>query len=118
MSFHSHPFHEMVIRMLKRYGDLYSLNDILEQIADGRMQSFCRGETWAVTQINEYPRRKALDLVFVVGDMEELERMESDIIAFGRKMGCTLIMTNGRMGWLKKKFKGWKAVSCMFVKEI
>lgn len=114
----SHPFYAMTVEMLKKFGDLYTFDDVVERIKDGRMQSFARGETWAVTQVNEYPRRKVLDLVFVVGDLDVLESMEQDILDFARQHECSLIMANGRMGWLRKKFEGWKAVSCMFVKEV
>lgn len=118
MRHYVHPFHDATVKMLKKFGDLYTIEDILERIKDGRMQSFARDETWAVTQINEYPRRKVLDLVFVVGDLDVLKPMEQDIIDFGRQQGCSLIMANGRMGWLREKFEGWEAISCMFVKEI
>ena len=104
--------------MLTRFGGFYTVDDVVEMVRDGRMQSFTLGDSWAVTQIAEFPRKRVLDIVFMVGDAAELELLEADLIGFAREQGIDYMMANGRMGFLHKKFSGWKAKSITFVKDL
>jgi len=102
--------------MLEEYGGFYTVEDILQLIQEGKMQSFAKGDTWVVTQVNEFPRKKVLDIVFVVGDMEDLHELEPQLEAFKQEIGAEMMTSMGRMGWLRKAFKGWEARSINFVK--
>jgi hypothetical protein len=113
-----HPNYHRVVRMLERFGGFYTFEDILECISKGTMQSFAFGNSWAVTQICEFPRRRTLDIVFMVGEEKELQLLESDLIGFAREHGIDYMMANGRVGFEKKKFDGWKHVSSTFIKEL
>lgn len=104
--------------LLVRQGGLYTFDDVLACIDRGTMQSFAKGDTWAVTQIHIFPRRKVVDMVFVLGDMNDVKDLESEVIAFAKEIGATLLMATGRLGWLKSHFDGWHPVSANFVKEL
>ena len=43
------PYHAKFAKALARQGDLYTLQDILERLADGRMQSFAEDNSWMIT---------------------------------------------------------------------
>ena len=53
-------------------GGLYTLNDILTAIAEGRMQSFVEGNSWVITQVMSFPRAKVLEVFAAVGDLDDL----------------------------------------------
>lgn len=112
-----HPMRERVEQMLRDSGDLYGFEDILDLIREGKMQSFALNDSWAVTQICEFPRKRVLDIVFVVGDLDDLEVLESDLIGFAREHGIPMGWANGRMGFMRKAFPGWEMVSATFMKE-
>jgi hypothetical protein len=57
-----------VERALHDGGDLYTFDDIMALIKEGKMQSFTCGDTWIVTQVNEFPRKKVLEIALVVGE--------------------------------------------------
>lgn len=122
----THRFYEQAQRALKACGGLWELEDILSEISRGTMQSFVRENTWAVTQIHIFPRRKVLDLVFVVGEMKDLLPLEDEIVEFAKYVGCSLIVANGRRGWLKRRFdkevlphsKHWKTMTATFYREV
>lgn len=103
--------------MLEKSGGFYTVEDILDHIHEGKMQSFATDRTWVVTQIHEFPRKKVLDIVFVVGEMEDLEELEPQLENFRREIQADMITATGRLGWLKKYFKGWKPTSVNFVRE-
>lgn len=104
--------------ILLEQGGFFALSDIIVAVKAGGMQSFALGESWAVTQICEFPRRRALDIVFMQGDLEELKSLEVQIVEFARKHGINYLMANGRRGFIKKAFPGWRMASATFVKDL
>jgi hypothetical protein len=101
-------YHAKLEKALKRAGGLYALSDILERIADGRMQSFVEDNSWAVTQISLFPRARALEFIALVGDLKDIEALQEQVLAFARRTACDIIVAQGRHGWapLAKKL-GW-----------
>lgn len=114
-------YHAKLARALARQGGLFSLNDILERIANGTMQSWVEKNSWAVTQISIFPRRRILEIVAVVGDLGDCRILHDEIIKFADKMGVDLVAAYGRLGWLKDARKnGWtiKTQSYLYHKEL
>lgn len=105
-------------RMLRDSGDLYTLEDILDLIEQGKMQSFVDGDTWVVTQVHEFPRRKVLDIVFVVGHLGQAVQLLPQLYMFANEIGATLITGYGRDGWDAVKQPGWKKVGSLYAKEL
>lgn len=106
-------------RMLRQTGNLYTLEDIIERIEDGRMQSFVQGDTWVVTQVNEFPRRKALDIVFVVGFMADAIQALPQIYEFAEEIDATMVMASvGRDGWWSYAQPGWKKLGSVYAREL
>ena len=108
-------------KALARAGDLYSLDDLLERINDGRMQAHVSRETIAVTEISVYPKRRVLTIILLVGDLEDGENLHAQVLDFARKMSCDAIVTQGRVGWARlAKSHGWQTVSTnmVFRKEV
>jgi hypothetical protein len=108
-------------KALARAGDLYSLEDILERIADGRMQAHVSRETIAVTEISVYPLRRVVTIILLAGDLEDGEDLHEQVFDFARKMECDAVVAQGRVGWARlAKSHGWKTVSTnmVFRKEV
>jgi len=108
-------------KALERAGGLYELGDLLERIADGRMQAHVSRETLAVTEISVYPRRRVLTIIILVGDLDDGENLHRQVFDFARKMECDAVVAQGRVGWAHlAKSHGWKTVSTnmVFRKEV
>ncbi len=102
-------YHRKLQRALDYQGGLYALPDILERISDGRMQSWVRGNSWAVTQISVYPRRRLLEIVAAVGDLGDCRILHGKILAFASEMNVDLVAAYGRRGWAREADRhGWK----------
>lgn len=104
-------------RMLHLTGDLYTLDDIMELIEDGKFQSFVEGDTWIVTQVNEFPRRKVLEITFVVGDINEAVRALPRIYEHAENVGADRINALGREGWWVFADAGWSKVGVVYAKD-
>ena len=105
-------------RALKFGQNLYTLDDIKHNLDAGWMQAHTVGDTLAITQINVWPRRKAVDVILVVGNMDEALQLENVVENWGKDIGADLITAIGRPGWWKFRTSGWKQVGTMYAKEI
>jgi hypothetical protein len=105
------PYHKKLSRVLDRMGSVYLVQDILAAIAENRMQSFCVGNSWAITQVVDFPRAKVLQLVAYVGDLKDVDALHQKIIDFADEANVGLLSTYGRPGWLREgswQRLGWK----------
>ena len=110
------PYHAKLARGLERLGGLYTLNDILTAIAEGRMQSFVEGNSWAVTQVVSFPRAKVLEVFAAIGDLDDLRILHDRILDFAAEEGIGVIRAYGRKGWLPDASRrGWKVKARFFV---
>lgn len=112
-----HPLREKVDLVLKRLGGFYNYDDVMEGIAKGDFQSFAKGDSWVVTRVAEFPRKDAVEIFFMLGNMDELRELEGEVIAFAKKLGITTGLANGRLGIMDKAFPGWKAATATFIKD-
>ena len=115
------PYHVKFAKALARQGDLYTLQDILERLADGRMQSFAEDNSWMITQISNFPRRRVLEVIGLVGDLKDYRALDEKLVGFAGEMNVDLVSAYGRRGW--KPFGtalGWKikASNYLFTKEL
>ena len=109
-------YHRKLARVLDRMGGMYTLNDILTAIAEGRMQSFVQGDSWIVTQIQTFPRAKTLEVLAAIGDLDDLRILHDRIIAFAAEIGAGVIQAHGRKGWLPDAARrGWRVKARYFV---
>jgi hypothetical protein len=109
-------YEQKLDRLLDRMGGLYTLGDILERLGDGRMQSFARGNSFAVTEVGAFPRRKVLDILVAVGDLGDCVRLHDDIVRFADRQNVSLVRAYGRRGWMPwMADRGWRCLTKNFV---
>jgi Mg2+/Co2+ transporter CorC len=106
--------------LLKMNGDLYNLEDIVDMISDGRLQSFPHEDgSWIVTRVCEFPRKRVLEIVVAMGNLETIKSMEHSVRDFARLHGCAMLMTSaGRSGWEGEMTPGWRRIGTTFLAEI
>jgi polysaccharide deacetylase 2 family uncharacterized protein YibQ len=109
-------YEQKMARVLDRMGGLYLLDDIMTRIEDGRMQSFAANNSWAITEIQQYPRARQLQVLAIVGDLGDTAALNDQVLAFARKIDVGLVATHGRRGWLEHGHAlGWKLKSRSFL---
>jgi len=109
-------YEQKLARVLDRMGGVYNLGDIMERLDDGRMQAFAHRNSVLVTQVNCYPRAKALDFLVAVGDFEDAETLHDEALRFAAQHDISLIRAYGRRGWTPFiRDHGWRPVAKNFV---
>jgi hypothetical protein len=80
------------------------------------MQSFAENNSWAITQISIYPKARVLEIVAVVGDIDDLRVLHDRVLEFAATMGIGVINAYGRKGWLPDARKrGWRVKARSFI---
>ena len=113
-----HPYEVGIRRALELEGGLYTFEDVLHNIRHGDMQSFTEGESLLVTRISQFPRKKALELVLMVGRADELLVLEPQLIDFALNHGCDVMLGYGRLGWENFMTDGWRKVYSFYIKDV
>ena len=109
-------YHAKLARVLDRMGGTHTVSDILIAIAEGRMQSFVEGNSWAITQVVSFPRAKVLEVFAAVGDLDDLRILHDRILDFAAEIGVGLIRAYGRKGWFPDAMvRGWRVKSRYYV---
>jgi hypothetical protein len=116
-------YEQKLARVLDRMGSVYLVDDILTAINEGKMQSFVVNNSWAITQVQDLPRARQLQLVAMVGDLADLDPLHAKILNYADEVNAGLLSTHGRLGWLREgSFErlGWrlKAKSQLYQKEL
>ena len=115
------PYHRKMARVLDRLGGLYTLNDILSRIAEGKMQSFVVNNSWAITEVQDFPRVRQVMIVALVGDLADIDALQAKIFDYAAEIGAGLVSAHGRMGWTPHaKARGWrvKTTNYLFHKDM
>lgn len=106
-------------RALREAGDTHDLTDILADIACGQMQSFVWHESWAITRIIIFPRKKVVEVFLVMGDDADMPELEAQVKRFARLEGATMIRAMGREGWARRASeRGWIVGPRLYLTEV
>lgn len=114
---------EVLKPALARAARFYNAGDIQSRLANARMQLWVaevdgRVRTACVTEIQDYPRCRALGIVFAAGEGFGLwKEWLQDLLICGREMGCSVLVSHAaRDGW--ERAAGLRKFGTAFIMEI
>lgn len=105
-------------RALAVSGNLFNMDDINDHLKVGKIQGHVEGDTWAITQVHDWPRRRAVNILYVVGAMGDAGALEEKVEKWAESVGADIITAVGRDGWWNYRTPGWKKVGTLYLKEI
>ena len=112
----AHPYERKLARTLDRMGGLYTVNDILTAVGENRMQAFAEGDSWAVTQVVQFPQKLVMEVLAALGDINECRILHDRILQYARAAGVDLISAYGRRGWIADaNSHGWKVKAANYL---
>lgn len=104
---------------LRRGGGLYTPQDIIDACRDGEMQMWTHEDSFAVTQIVNFPRKRILNVVLVVGHMKDLDSIWPNVLQFAQDVAVDFVRAVGRPGWINVIPRwGFHPISSVWVREI
>ena len=88
----------------------FTIEDIRNRVASGQYQFWPGANSAVITEVIQYPRKRALHIFLAGGQMDELASMYPDVEAYARFRECTSVTLSGRRGWLRSfmaKYNGF-----------
>jgi hypothetical protein len=105
-------------RALQMGHDLYTFDEIMDGIYAGKFQSFAHGDTWCVTRVYDFPRKRVLDIFLVVGNIGEFHILEEQVTEYAKGIGANKMTATGRLGFEGYLDRGWKKTAVVYDKEL
>lgn len=106
---HPDELRRRLARALEVGGNVYQATDIMLAVEQGRMQSWTKNDSLVITELLQFPRACAVNIVLAVGALEDVMSLQPDIEEWGREHGASVMRMEGRKGWSKVlPAHGWK----------
>lgn len=105
-------------RALDLAGNTHTIEDIQQAIARGQMQCFVTGDSFVITEVTQYPRKRILNVFLAVGDISVVDLIPK-LESFAREAGCDGMQTLGRAGWKRiLPQRGWHQSHTLFTYDL
>ena len=105
-------------KALRLSNNLYNLDDIASDLRNGRMQGHTIGNSWALTQVHDWPRRRSVNIMYVIGEVPDMLELEAKVEKWAKEVGANLMTATGREGWSVFLHDNWKKVGTLYSKDI
>lgn len=101
-------------------GGTHTIEDVRQAIDAGLVRFWPGINSAIITEVIQYPQKRALNFWLAGGNIAELEAMYPEVEAWGRTHGCTVASTSGRPGWERSflKREGWLPRTVVMTKEL
>lgn len=101
-------------------GGTHTYADIAAMVAVGEAQFWPGEQACVVTQVVPQPHRTVFYIFLAAGNLQEIERLSHEILAWGKAQGCSLARFAGRRGWDRTFLTrtGWTAEMVVFEKAL
>ena len=100
-------------------GPTHRLDDVVRMLKAGQAQLWENEGAVIITEINDYPLRKAVHYWLLAGSLRDVLALEHDINPWAVENGCTVATACGRRGWGRVAAPtGWKPWLPNFYKDL
>lgn len=87
----------------------HTFDDIVNMIMTNRVLWWPLPNSFLITEILHYPRKKYLHVFLAGGDLTEIKSMNDELKRAAKLAGCAGVSLAGRRGWVKAlKDIGWQ----------
>jgi len=105
-------------RALLHGGGCYTLDDIDKGLMTGEMQGHVFGKSWAITRVHQWPRKKSVDVLCVVGEIKDMLMLEQVVCQFAKDQNADMLTATGRDGWWGIHTPGWQKAGTLYSKDL
>ncbi len=101
-------------------GGTHNFDDVRESIERGDLHYWPRGDSFVVTEIEVYPRKKVCHIFLAAGKMDDMRALLPGVEQWARVNGCAAVSLLGRLGWGRSFMRdaGFESSFLRMVKEI
>lgn len=114
----------VLARALPFTGGTHDLSDVWTAIELGEMQMWPHERGIIITEVQDYPRLRAVHLFLAAGDMEAMQRILPGIETWARQIKASRITLAGRKGWERSFLAGrgyapqWSVMARSLIEDV
>jgi len=110
---------ELFDRALAHGGHTHTRADILDGLKAGRFQWWGDADCCCVTEIQQFPQNRKLNMFIAAGDLARLfEVYLPTVKAFAREHGCVSVTSTSRPGFLRRYPDDFHPVAVVFESDL
>lgn len=79
----------------------HTIDDVCLMVGAGVLKLWALEKSAMLTEFLNFPRMKVLNVFIAGGDLDELLKLEQDLMIYAKDNGCAQIREMGRKGWAK-----------------
>lgn len=100
-------------------GETHTFDDILAGIRSNRYQWWPGLNSFVVTEIMDYPRKRVCHVFLAGGELEEIRAIRTWVEEWAKSIGCSAATIYGRAGWERElKGEGWRRTAVCLEKAL
>ena len=113
------PYRFLIESALEYAGGTHDYSDIVHGVENMAMFFWPAEKSCLVTEIVQYPKKRALHVFLAAGDLTEIKDMELSLQEFAKSLKCDAISLTGRNGWKRAlNSMGYTPAHITMVKEL
>lgn len=106
-------------RALAQGGNTHTIADVVQMLNEGKARFWSQGDGYIVTEIQEFPQKKAVNYWLCFGRLRDVLALEHDINPWAIEQGCSVAVACGRPGWLRAAGPtGWRLHGYAYTKAL
>ena len=95
------PYRPMIEAALRYAAETYAYEDVVNAVQTGEMFFWPAQESFLVTEVAQFPRKRTLHIFLAGGKLSEVKSMDESLVAYATYLDCDSISLSGRPGWEK-----------------
>jgi hypothetical protein len=95
------PYRPMIEAALRYAAETYAYEDVVKAVQTGEMFFWPAQESFLVTEVAQFPRKRTLHIFLAGGKLSEVKSMDESLVAYANFLHCDSISLSGRPGWEK-----------------
>jgi hypothetical protein len=95
------PYRPMIEAALRYAAETYAYDDVVNAVQTGEMFFWPAQESFLVTEVAQFPRKRTLHIFLAGGKLSEVKSMDESLVAYANFLDCDAISLSGRPGWEK-----------------
>lgn len=84
---------------MERGTGTHTFDDIAAEVLMGRYVLWAFDDAFALTQVVDTPRKRALNIAYLGGNLETIKANAGFVMQYAKECGCHIVVGQGRRGW-------------------
>lgn len=95
----------------------HTFDDLAGAVLSGRMMLWAKANSFAVLEVQQYPRARELCVFIAGGDLKEIQASQGELLDIARNCGAQAVTMTGRRGW-KRALPDWQERHVVLRKDV